>query len=93
MTTFKEYEQYDGLGLAELVRRKEVTPAELIEAAIERIEADNPTLNAVVYKMYDHALELAREEPSGPFGGVPTLLKDLGYPLCRVSDEPRLARL
>ena len=50
---FPEYADHDGLGLAELVRRKEVTPAELVEAAIERIERHNPVLNAVVYKAYD----------------------------------------
>ena len=47
---FAEYADYDGLGLAELVRRGEVTAAELVEAAIERIERHNPTLNAVVHK-------------------------------------------
>ncbi len=45
MKSFKEYEQYDGLGLAELVRRQEVSPEELCEAAIERIEAINPEIN------------------------------------------------
>ena len=49
------YADYDGLGLAELVRRGEVTPAELVEAAIERIERHNGALNAVVYKAYDEA--------------------------------------
>jgi Asp-tRNA(Asn)/Glu-tRNA(Gln) amidotransferase A subunit family amidase len=42
MGGFAEYEQYDALGLADLVRRKEVTPSELLEAAIERVEARNP---------------------------------------------------
>ena len=52
---FTEYSEYDGLGLAELVRRGEVSPPELVEAAIERIERHNPVLNAVVYKAYDEA--------------------------------------
>ncbi len=47
MTTFSEY---DGLGLAELVAKKAVTPGELVDAAIDRIEDHNPTLNAVVYR-------------------------------------------
>ena len=47
---FAEYADYDGLGLAHLVRRGEVTPLELLEEAIARIERHNPKLNAVVYK-------------------------------------------
>jgi amidase len=79
MSGFSEYDQYDGLGLAELVRRKEVKPAELVEEAIGRIEKLNPQLNAVVHKMYDLAREAAEGElPDGPFKGVPFLLKDLG---------------
>ena len=76
-----------GLGLgrnvrqlyAELVRRKEVTPAELLDAAVSRIEAGNATVNAVVHRMYDEArAALAAGLPEGPFRGVPFLLKDLG---------------
>ena len=79
---FPEYADHDGLGLAELVRRKEVTPAELIEAAIERIERHNPVLNAVVYKAYDEARRTAGGRLSdGPFTGVPFLVKDLGCPV------------
>ena len=74
-----DYSDYDGLGLAELVRKGEVTPAELVEAAIERIERHNPALNAVVYKAYDDAREWAAGDlPDGPFKGVPFLIKDLG---------------
>ena len=73
-----EYEDLDGLGMAELVRKGEVTPLELVEEAINRIEERNPTLNAVVYKMYDHAREIAKAgPPRGPFCGVPFLLKDM----------------
>ncbi len=78
MSAFPEYPKYDGLGLAELVRTKQVTPAELVEQAIHRIDADNPRLNAVVYKMYDQARAAANSDlPDGPFKGVPFLLKDL----------------
>src|SRR6059036_2706297 len=79
---FPEYADHDGLGLAELVRSKEVTPAELVEAAIERIERQNPILNAVVYKAYDEARGTAGGRlPDGPFTGVPFLVKDLGCPV------------
>lgn len=84
---FDEYSNYDGLGLAELVRKGEVQPSELVEAAIERIEKHNGTLNAVVYKAYDEARRVAAGElPAGPFRGVPFLIKDLG---CPVAGMPR----
>jgi amidase len=68
----------DATTLAELVRKKEIKPVELVEAAIERIERLNPQLNAVVTPMYDLAREAAAGElPRGPFTGVPFLLKDL----------------
>ena len=75
--SFAEYSSYDGLGLAELVMKKEIKPTELIEAAIERIERHNPQLNAVVFKAFDEARAMARTEHSGPFAGVPMLLKDI----------------
>src|SRR5437899_6155814 len=79
---FAEYADHDGLGLAGRVRRKEVTPAERVEAAIERIERHNPVLNAVVYKAYDEARRtVGGRLPDGPFTGVPFLVKDLGCPV------------
>jgi amidase len=80
MPSFPDYEQHDATGLAELVRSGAVSPAELVEAAIERIEARNPKLNAVVHMSFERAREQARELaalPDGPFRGVPFLLKDL----------------
>ena len=78
MGGFKEYNQYDGLGLAELVRKKEISAAELCEEAIARIESVNPTLNAVITPMYDLARQAVQATlPDGPFTGVPFLLKDL----------------
>ncbi|MFC1858174.1 amidase [Thermodesulfobacteriota bacterium] len=75
---FTEYENYDALGLTELVRRKEVKPIELVETVIERIERINPVLNCVNIKTYDLARELAAGPlRDGPFDGVPFLLKDL----------------
>ena len=77
-----DYSDYDGLGLAELVAKRAVTPSELVEAAIARIERHNPTLNAVVYKGYDDARARALGDlPEGAFKGVPFLIKDLGMPV------------
>ncbi|MGW8375030.1 amidase [Streptomyces sp. ODS28] len=69
----------DAVGQAELVRRGEVPAAELVEAAIERIERTDGELNAVITPLYEKALEQARspELPRGPFHGVPMLLKDM----------------
>lgn len=78
MDRLQEYDRYDGLGLAEQVRRKEVSPMELVEEAIRRIEAVNPQINAVIHPMYDLARQQVRQGlPEGPFRGVPFLLKDL----------------
>jgi len=72
-----DYANYDGLGLAKLVKDKKVKPIELVDAAIARIEKHNPTLNAVVWTMFERAREMARKKlPDGPFRGVPFLLKD-----------------
>ncbi len=83
----RDYANYDGLGLTELVRKRDVTPSELLEAAIERTERNNPKLNAIVYKAYDEARAAAAGAlPDGPFKGVPFLIKDLGV---RVKGWPR----
>ena len=79
MGKFKEYGSYDAMGLAELVRKKEVKPIELVDAAIERVERLNPTLNAVITPLFDQARKAAAGDlPQGPFTGVPYLLKDIG---------------
>ncbi|HEX3498362.1 MAG TPA: amidase family protein [Stellaceae bacterium] len=79
MANFAEYDRYDALGLADLVARKEIGAAELLETAIARVERDNPRLNAVVHTLYDRAREaVAAGLPQGPFTGVPFMLKDLG---------------
>ena len=72
-----EYGDLDGIALAELIRKGEVTALELVNEAISRIEELNPKLNAVVYEMYGHARELAGKPQAGTFGGVPFLLKDM----------------
>ncbi len=74
-----EFARYDGLGLAELVRRREVAPAEVLEAAVSAVEARNHEINAVVCRLDDQArAAVAAGLPAGPFTGVPYLLKDLG---------------
>jgi len=75
----EEFESFDGLGLAGLVRRGDVSPAELLDLAVSRVEARNPELNAVVTRLYDQArAAIAAGLADGPFTGVPYLLKDLG---------------
>ncbi len=91
MSGFADYERYDATGLAELVRRRQVSPAELLEAAIQRVEARNAAVNAVTMPLYDHGrAAIAAGLPDGPFTGVPFLMKDLtaaiaGVPMTRSS--------
>ncbi|MGC2345973.1 MAG: amidase family protein, partial [Mycobacterium sp.] len=82
----------DAVDQAALVDNGEVTPLELLEAAIERIERMDPALNAVVIRWFDHARDTARTDlPDGPFRGVPFLIKDLfaGYAGQRISNGNR----
>ena len=75
----------DATAQADLVRRGEASPRELVEAAIARIEAVNPKLDAVIRTRFDAARQEAEGDlPDGPFRGVPTLFKDLG---CTVEGE------
>jgi len=76
-----QYKAYDGLALAELVRKKEVQPIELVEEAIRLTDLLNPKINAVINKMYDQARKTARTECKGAFAGVPMLLKDISQEL------------
>src|SRR5262245_55986286 len=86
-----ELTELDAIAQAELVRRKEVTASELVEAAIDRIERLNPRVNAVVRRTYERARQAASAGPGdGPLAGVPYLLKDLvveeaGVPLREAS--------
>ena len=79
MTGFAEYDDYDALGLGELVRTGDVSASELLDEAIARCERINPEINAVVQDMYEIARDFATTDlPAGLFSGVPFLLKDLG---------------
>ncbi len=73
-------DQRDSLEIAALVKAGEVQPGELADEAIRRIEALNPTLNAVSIPLFDYGRNAAADPalPDGPFKGVPFLLKDLG---------------
>ncbi len=72
----------DATAQAELVRTKEVTPAELVADAIARMEKLNPQLNAIIHELYERArAEAAGALADGPFRGVPFLLKDFGAEL------------
>lgn len=78
MPRIAEYGDLDGLGLAALVRAREVAAHELVEEAIRRAESVGVALGAVVTPMYEQARALSRGTlPEGPFTGVPFLLKDL----------------
>ncbi|MEO8927583.1 MAG: amidase, partial [Caulobacteraceae bacterium] len=74
-----DYLRCDAVGLAALIARREVTAAEVLEAALARTAAVNPKLNAVTLLMADEARAAVRAgAPAGPLGGVPFLVKDLG---------------
>lgn len=76
--TFQEYRRYDALGLAELIKRGETTAPKLLDIAIRRAEEINPSINAIVTKMYDEGMKMLNEYPkNAPFAGVPFLIKDL----------------
>jgi amidase len=82
----REYGEYDALGLAELVRSGQVSPAELLDEALTRTAAVNPQINAVIHLMERRARdEIAAGLPDGPFRGVPFLVKDL---MTAVAGEP-----
>jgi len=82
MASFEEYDQYDGTGLAQLIRNGEVNATDLCEEAISRAETLNPKLNAIITPLYDYAREAARKLSSdATFAGVPFLLKDVHHAL------------
>ncbi len=78
MGGFPEFERYDGLGLAALVRDRQVSAAEVLEAAVERIDGRDGALNAVILRLFDDARRRVESGlPDGPFTGVPFLIKDI----------------
>ena len=79
MLRLSEYSNFDGLGLAALVRRREISRRELAETGLRAIQAANPALNAII-EVYDQAGIAAAhaQDEAGLFAGVPFLLKDIG---------------
>ena len=76
------FADYDGLGLADLVRRKEISPSELLTSAMTRAEAVNPKINCFAHRHYDEArAQIASGLAQGVFHGVPFVIKDLGIEL------------
>ena len=77
--SFPEYENYDAIGLAELVKKKEISPLEIMDEAIRRSEHLNPKLNFFTVETFDEGRRMAKdpELPDGPFKGVPWLVKEL----------------
>ncbi|MCE8421347.1 amidase, partial [Rhodovulum sulfidophilum] len=83
---FRSFGAEDATGLAALVARRDTSPEELLDAALDAVAAVNPALNAVVLVQEETARRsIARGLPHGPFRGVPFLLKDLG---CEAVDFP-----
>jgi amidase len=81
-----ELASLDATAQADLVRRRQVSAAELTDAAIARIEHLNPTLNAVIHAFFERArAEAKAPADGGPFAGVPFLMKDL---MCYTAGDP-----
>lgn len=81
-----DWHEADATALAEAVRKRQVSPLELVDSAIAAIEKKNPELNAVVIPLFEKARQAARKEiPDGPFAGVPFLVKDL---ICQTAGDP-----
>ena len=77
---FEEYRKHDATALAALIAKREVSPSEVMEAAIARAEEVNPKINAIVHKQYEKARKaVTGGAPGGPLGGVPYLIKDLHF--------------
>lgn len=74
---FEEYRSHDATGLAELVAKRDVTAAELLEIAISRAEQVNGDVNGLIIPLYEQARQRASGPLEGPFAGVPMLVKDL----------------
>src|ERR1700683_1612380 len=86
---FDEYRSYDAVGLAGLVAKGDVSASELLDIALTRLAAVNPSVNAVVNILEDQArATIAKGVPAGPLAGVPFLLKDI---IAQMRDVPTTA--
>ena len=75
--TFDEYADHDATGLAALVVAKQVTPSELLDTALAASDAANARFNFIAQPLEDHARGTVAGPQTGPFAGVPFLVKDL----------------
>jgi len=75
-----EYARHDAVGLAELIRAREITARELAELALQGVEKVDPRLNAVIEVYRNRVAALGGDAPAGPLGGVPFFTKDLACP-------------
>lgn len=82
------YIQLDGVGIAELIAKKEVTPKEVLDASFEQLEKANPVLNAITYMRKEKAYREIEKGVSGVLAGVPTALKDISQ---TIQGEPSTA--
>ena len=92
MTIFKEYQNYDGIGIAQLIKSKEVSIKDVLETAIDSLKKNNIKYNFLTTELYDYANEASKkiDTENSPFAGVPMLLKDMdsslaGYPMMQGS--------
>ena len=76
MDANEDYPRLDATGLADLVRRRQITPAELVDIAAARLERSEPKLTGMMERALDRARDEASKPLRGPFAGVPFLLKD-----------------
>ena len=84
----------DAVGQAKLVRDGQVSAAELVDAALERIDRLDPTLNAVIHRLDDKARQAAADPVAGPLSGVPFLIKDADWrATADIVDAVRIPRI
>ncbi len=79
--SFEEYRAFDAVGLAEAMGRGDLHPSEVLDAALDRLQAVNPKVNAITYLDEAAVAEARRAPASGPLGGVPYFIKDLHAPV------------
>ena len=84
MTTAEQLAALDATDQAELVRSGQISPTEMVDVAIAAVERINPSINAIIHPRFDAARSEA-SSATGPFAGVPIVVKDLG---CAIAGEP-----
>jgi len=77
MAFFPEYENHDGIALAALLAKGEISTADLLRAAQERMDLHNPAVNAVLLRLDEQAARQPQRAAASPLAGLPILIKDL----------------